>query len=185
MRARGPRRWSGQGAGRPRGPSAAVLPGPLAPRVCLGRCPRVPGRRDTSTRRGRPGVGGGEGSRTAAGGGVGGRPLRPPHSHSDTVCQRVSSPTSGSRDGVVVPPGEATTGVSGDGAPTPSRNPALAALPSFGVSRGRTPARTLRRAARWTAPSGLLDPRTPRLDGVSSERCQAITRTPASGWMKS
>lgn len=176
MWARGPRRWSGQGAGRPRGPSAAVLPGPLAPRVCLGRCPGVPGRRGISTRRERPGVGGGEGSRSKWAG-VWGEDPCDPRIHTQALFASeclprhlgpgtVSLSRLGRRQQVspeTVPP-----------AP-PSWNPALAVLPSFGVSRGRTPARALRRAARWTAPSGLLDPRTPRLDGVSSERCQAIT----------
>lgn len=45
--------------------------------------------------------------------------------------------------------------------PPPRDIPALALCPTFGVSGDGTPAWSLRRAARWTAPRGVLDPADP------------------------
>lgn len=184
MRAREePRRWSGQGAGRPRGPSAAGAARAPCTR-CLLRA-GVPGRRDISTCCGRPGVGGGEVSRSEEDGGVGGRHLRPLHSYSDTIGQRVSSPVSGS-------PGRFRCPESGGDnkcpwgwclpPPPPPKSRLWRSSPPSGCPEagpqpglsGALPAGQ-RPEASWTR-------RTPGLDGVSSARCQAITRTPASGW---
>lgn len=164
-RGEGPRRWSGLGATWPLGPSAAGAA--RAPSALTPTSAGDPGRRVSTSRR-RPGVRGSEVSRPKAGGG--GQDTCDTHTHTQTLFASGRLP----RD---LSPRDVFIGLSKGGdnrctcgrcfsPPTPppspcARNPGLAFCPTFGLSGDRTPAWPLRRAARWTAPRGGLDPADP------------------------